>query len=219
MEITCHRCGAVVLEAAPFCSNCGAPQIFVKSPTEEEANAPSSGVSPSSSPTASYDNQQLNWRKALPATFKAGVAMGLATFIVATLFPIWIVGGGWLAVGLYRRRTFARQLAAAAGAKLGAVAGLLGFAFFAVVNSITVAIKIFMLHQGPQLRSVLMATLEQAASRNPDPRVQPMMQWIRTPEGLAFLIITGMVLLFVAFLVLGSLGGLVGASLNRKRTS
>ena len=122
-------------------------------------------------------------------------------------------------MGLYRRRTFARQLAAAAGAKLGAVAGLLGFAFFAVVNSITVAIKIFMLHQGPQLRSVLMATLEQAASRNPDPRVQPMMQWIRTPEGLAFLIITGMVLLFAAFLVLGSLGGLVGASLNRKRTS
>ncbi|HEX7962273.1 MAG TPA: hypothetical protein VF493_20335 [Terriglobales bacterium] len=145
--------------------------------------------------------------------------MGLATFILASLFPVWIVGGGWLAVGLYRRRTFARELGAAAGAKLGAVAGLLGFAIFATVNSITVAIKIFVLHQGPQLRSLMMAALDQAASRNPDPRVQPMMEWVRTPEGMAFLIITGMVLLFVAFLVLGSLGGLVGASLNRKRSS
>ena len=191
----------------------------MKAPNVEEANAASSGSSSLASRiTSTYDSQQLNWRKALPATFKAGVAMGLATFILATLFPVWIVGGGWLAVGLYRRRTFVRELAVAAGAKLGAVAGLLGFAFFAIVNSITVAIKIFVLHQGPQLRSVLMATLEQAASRNNDPRVQPMMQWIRTPEGLAFLIITGMVLLFVAFLVLGSLGGLVGASFNRKRS-
>lgn len=191
----------------------------MKTPNMEEATASSSPSSSSASQAAStYDRQQLNWRKALPATFKAGVAMGLATFILATLFPVWIVGGGWLAVGLYRRGIFARELAAAAGAKLGAVAGLLGFAFFAIVNSITVAVKIFVLHQGPQLRSLLMATLEQAASRNPDPRVQPMMQWIRTPEGMAFLIITGMVLLFVAFLVLGSLGGLVGASLNRKRS-
>ena len=144
--------------------------------------------------------------------------MGLATFIVAALFPVWMVGGGWLAVSLYRRRSFVNEVAAAAGAKLGALAGLLGFAFFASATSITVAIKIFLLHQGAQLRALLLAAVEQAAVRNPDPRVQPMMEWVRTPEGLAFLIITGLVLLFIAFLVLGSLGGLVGASLNRRRS-
>jgi hypothetical protein len=45
-----------------------------------------------------------------------------------------------------------------------------------------------------------------------------MMEWVRTPEGLAFVIITCLVMLFIAFLVLGTLGGLVGASLNRRRS-
>ena len=221
MEITCHRCGAVVPEGTAFCSNCGAPQIFVKTAAEEDTHGAASAGVQSAGPQAGaiYDPQQLNWRKALPATSKAGVAMGLATFILATLFPVWIVGGGWLAVSLYRRRSFVSEVANAAGAKLGALAGLLGFAFFAIATSITVATKIFVLHQGAQLRALLVAAVDQAASRNPDPRVQPMLEWVRTPEGLAFLIITGLVLLFIAFLILGSLGGLVGASLNRRRGS
>ena len=211
----------MVPESTPFCSNCGAPQIFVKTQAEGEANSTAAtGQQTAGADTSStYDPQHLNWRKALPATSKAGVAMGLATFILATLFPIWIVGGGWLAVSLYRRRTFTREIAAVVGAKLGALAGLLGFAFFGIATSITVATKIFVLHQGAQLRALMLGAVEQAANRNPDPRVQPMVEWVRTPEGLAFLIITGLVLLFVAFLVLGSLGGLVGASLNRKRSS
>ena len=211
----------MVLEGTPFCSNCGAPQIFVKTPAESDTSGAVSVNLQNAAREASsgYDPQQLNWRRALPATSKAGLAMGLATFILATLFPVWIVGGGWLAVSLYRRRAFASEVAAVAGAKLGALAGLLGFAFFSIANSIAVATKIFVLHQGAQLRSQLLAAVEQAASRNPDPRVQPMVEWIRTPEGLAFLIITGMVLLFFAFLVLGSLGGLVGASLNRRRAT
>jgi hypothetical protein len=190
----------------------------VKTPDTEEANAAPFGSSSSPNQTAPTYGQ-LNWKKALPATFKAGLTMGVATFILTSLFPVWMVGGGWLAVGLYRRRIFARELAAAAGAKLGAVAGLLGFAIFAIAYSIALAIKIFVLHQGPELRSLLMAALDQAASRNSDPQVHRMMEWFRTPEGLAFMIITGLMLMFVAFLILGSLGGLVGASLNRKRSS
>jgi hypothetical protein len=207
-----------VPEAAPFCSNCGAPQIFVKTPSLEEPNAGLPAASSANQTEQVYDSQQLNWKKAFPASLKAGAGMGLATLLLAALFPVWMVAGGWLAVVLYRRRSFGRELAAAAGAKLGAVAGLLGFAFFALVSSSTIAIKVFVLHQGAELRNMLMAALEQAASRNPDPRVQPMMEWVRTPEGLAFVIISCMVLLFVAFLVLGTLGGLVGASLNRKRS-
>ena len=145
--------------------------------------------------------------------------MGLATFILAALFPIWMVGGGWLAVALYRRRVFGREIIASAGAKLGAVAGLLGFAFFAIISSITIAIETFVLHQGSQFRDMMRSAAVQAANRNQDPRVQPMIQWIQTPEGLAFLIISSLILLFFAFLLLGSLGGLAGASLSRKRSS
>jgi hypothetical protein len=185
----------------------------------DAADAASPGGSSLPNEIASaYDPQQLNWKKAFPASLKAGAGMALATLLLAALFPVWMVGGGWLAIVLYRRRIFGRALAAAAGAKLGALAGLLGFAFFALVSSFTVAIKVFVLHQGPELRNMLIAALEQAASRNPDPRVQPMMEWVRTPEGLAFVIITCLVMLFIAFLVLGTLGGLVGASLNRRRS-
>ena len=213
----------MVPEGTPFCSNCGAPQIFVKMQSEGDTTSAASVnlQTAGEEESSTYNPQQLNWKKVLPAISMAGLAMGLATFIPAVLFPIlfpiWLVGGGWLAVSLYRRRTFASEVTAAAGAKLGALAGLLGFAFFAIATSISVAINIFVLHQGAQLRGQLLAAAEQAASRNPDPRVQPMVEWIRTPEGLAFLIITGLVLLFVAFIVLGSLGGLVGASLNRRR--
>lgn len=128
-----------------------------------------------------------------------------------------MVLGGWLAVTLYLRRTFAREVSYSTGAKLGAVAGLLGFAFFSVIIAGMLAVENFTLHQGPRFRELLRSMAEQAAARNPDPEVGRMMQWIQTPEGLALLVITTMVIFFFAYLVLSSLGGVLGVSLRRKR--
>ena len=145
--------------------------------------------------------------------------MAVATFILASLFPVWMVAGGWLAVALYRRKAFGKETTLMEGAKLGAVAGLMGFGFFALVTSAAIALQAFVLHRGNQFRDLVRSTIERAASRNPDPQVQQMIQWMQTPEGLAFLAISSLVLLFFAFLLLGSLGGLVGASLGRRRNS
>ena len=50
--------------------------------------------------------------------------------VISTLFPLWMLGSGWLAVVLYRRRSSLEQLSSTLGGKIGALAGLLGFVFF-----------------------------------------------------------------------------------------
>jgi len=52
--------------------------------------------------------------------------------------------------------------------------------------------------------------IEQAASRNADPRAQQAIQQMMTPAGLALLITVLLVLFLAAFLALSSLGGAVG---------
>ncbi len=145
--------------------------------------------------------------------------MGIMTTVVPSLFPIWMLVGGWLAVRLYLRRSFAGAISYSDGAKLGAVTGLLGFAFFSVIVSALIAFETFVLHKGAQFRELMRSTVEQAAARNPDPNVERMMQWLQTPQGLALLVIFTMLVFLVAYLLLSTLGGVMGASLSRKRRS
>src|SRR6185437_14124338 len=78
---------------------------------------------------ASVAGIRVNWRHALPSASAAGFAMAVATMlpIFSNFFPLWMLGGGWLAVNLYSRRTSSFLLPANIAAKVGALAGLLGF--------------------------------------------------------------------------------------------
>jgi ABC-type antimicrobial peptide transport system permease subunit len=133
------------------------------------------------------------------------------------LFPIWMLGGGWLAVTLYRRRSSLLLLSASIGAKIGALAGILGFLFFAIFTSAYLAVATVVLHQGEQIRAMLRGVLQQAAASNQDPRAQAIAQWVQTPEGLALIVTLSMILFLVAFLLLSCAGGIFAASLSRRR--
>ena len=135
--------------------------------------------------------------------------------IVSVLFPLWMLAGGWLAVSLYRRRSPLIALSSTIGGKIGALAGLLGFLFFAIFTSSYLAIETFVMHQGEQIRAVLRAALDQAAANNP--QTQAISQWMQTPEGLAVLVVFGMFLFLIAFLLLSTAGGIFAASLGRRR--
>jgi hypothetical protein len=205
---------------AAFCGQCGAPQVRVPE------TVISTAVSENQSPVPLDDrlpraptNAAVNWRHALPSASSAGLAMAVASLLpyFNTLFPVWMLGGGWLAVVLYRRRLAMPLTSSTVGGKVGALAGLLGFLFFAVFTSSYLAIATLIMHQGEQIRAVLRSVIDQAAANNHDARTQALAQWVQTPQGLTVVVTFSMFLFFVAFLLLSTAGGVFAASLGRRR--
>lgn len=128
-----------------------------------------------------------------------------------------MIGGGFLAVVLYRRRVPLIQMSSTIGGKIGALAGLLGFLFFAFFISTYLALATVVLHQGEQIRATLRGVLEQAVATNHDPRTEQVIQWMQTPDGLVLIMAFSMFLFLVAFLLLSTSGGIFGAAMARRK--
>lgn len=190
------------------------PEALAASPVRDAGE--SAAIEPQVSGASSA---VVNWRHALPSASSAGFAMAVASMIpvLNALFPIWMLGGGWLAVILYRRRSLMVPLSSTVGGKVGALAGLLGFLFVAFFTSAYLTIATVVLHQGEQIRAQLRGVLEQAASANHDLRAQALAQWTQSPEGLALIVAFSLFLFLVAFLLLSTAGGVFGATLARRR--
>ena len=161
----------------------------------------------------------VHWRHALRSASAAGLAMAVACLLpaISLLFPLWMLAGGWFAVVLYRRRSSFPLLSAAVGSKIGALAGLLGFAFFALFTAAYLAIATVIFHQGEQIRATLRYALDQAAARNPDPAAQAIVQWVQTPEGLALAVVFSLFLFLLAFLLFSIAGGIFAATVGRRK--
>ena len=201
-----------------FCSNCGAPQVRVPDSVTQSSGTelPSSG---SGEDGVARTVLRLNWRHALPSASTAALAMAIASMLpkLNAFFPLWMIGGGLLAVVLYGRRSMLPQVSSVLGGKVGALAGLLGFLFFAVFISAYMTIATVVLHQGEQIRAQLRGVLEQAAANNHDASTQQVLQWVQTPEGLAAIMVLSMFLFLIAFLLLSTAGGIFGAALARRK--
>ena len=99
------------------------------------------------------------------------------------------------------------------GARLGAVSGVLGFGIFAVFT----AIEVLVFHSGGQLRAALLEAVQQSASRTSDPQAQQILDYLKSPPGLALVMSLGLAVMFVVFLIFSSLGGALGAVLLRRK--
>jgi hypothetical protein len=126
---------------------------------------------------------------------------------------LWMLAGGALGVALYVRRRPGTELTPAMGARMGAVAGLIGFGAFAVL----LAFQLLLFGRGGHLRSQMQQMVQQSAGRNNDPRVQEMLQRLMSPEGLALVITIGLLIFLVAFVAFAAIGGALGASLFGRR--
>jgi hypothetical protein len=99
------------------------------------------------------------------------------------------------------------------GAQIGALCGLLFFGIASIFE--TIAIAVF--HTGGQLRQKMLEALQQAATRSSDPQVQAAFDRLKTPEGLAVMLVLGLIVLFIISIVASSLAGaLTGAVLGRR---
>jgi hypothetical protein len=224
MDHSCYRCGQSVIDGKPFCLQCGAPQIRVAMP--EIAIPPAGSVSPSDLPIFSSSGPAVPG--ALNATTLTGgidwpTAMrscAIASLIAALIMTLGLMvpllaalGAGFLGVNLYHRRNPAWSVTPRSGAKVGAVTGAFFFAVSAVFESLAMAL----FHTGEQVRQKMLEALQQAASRSNDPQVQVAFDRLKTPEGLALMLVLGLVVLFAVSIAAGGLAGaLTGGFIGRK---
>lgn len=207
-------------EGRPFCPYCSAPQIRVVISDAVPAAMPIGEVTvPPRIPTELPASQTVpvlavptHWSQAVkPCALAALVAsllmsLGLNPFVA-------MLAVGFLAVVFYRQGHPGALLGAGAGARLGAISGLLWFA----ISSIFEALVVLVLHKGPEIRQYLLTAVNQAASRTNDPQALAMFDRFKTPDGIEVLMIIGLIAAFFASIVLGAIGGALGGSVLGSR--
>jgi len=179
----------------------------------------------------------LDWSQGTRASALAGLLLAVAIFFVPAvvagiglllhlgqgaigllvLLASWccMLAAGALAVRFYRRRRPQATLTPGMGMRLGGISGLLGFFFYSVPQ----ALRLVFFHLGSSVREAMQKAIEQSAAQSPDPRAQEMMRNLMSPGALAAFITILVVLFFLVFLVLASLGGAIGVSVGRNKPS
>ena len=211
MEHPCYRCGATVEEGNAFCPQCAAPQIRVAlEEAPESSGAPSRSLAPLDLSGASA----IDWPNAFPACAWAGLIAGLLIMVpLGASFWLGMLASGFLAVIFYRRRQPILELSPRMGARLGAASGVVGFCTFALLTAIETLLR----NSGGELRAALLEAVRQSGAHNADPKAQPILDFLRTPQGLTVVLVMGFVVMFLAFLVFSALGGAIGAAMLRKK--
>jgi hypothetical protein len=220
MDHPCHKCGHSIEDGKAFCSQCGAPQIRVAVPEtlveaapqgDGKARALEGDVGPGSSviPVGTLPGSET--RALRPCALAAAVAVGLTALGLNPF--VAALGAGFLGIAFYRRRGPGTLIRSGSGAKLGAVSGILFFAMSTVLELLAVAL----LHKGAEIRSQMLDKVQQAAARYPGPEVQPFLDFVKSPDGFAIMMVASVIFGLLAFVVLGSCGGVLGAALLGRR--
>jgi hypothetical protein len=175
--------------------------------TPGEMQPPAQPVSLSPRPLLSPS--EIDWSAGGAAVLLAGILSGIGFFLPLGL--IWVVVGGGLAVWLYnRRRPPYTQITSGTGAKLGAVTGVVGYLLFAIVAVLGLTFA------SERIWSELTIAMKERVGPNPDASVQQMFETMKTAEGKAILAVFVMAFIFAIFLLLGTLGGTIGAAVVRR---
>jgi hypothetical protein len=220
MEQPCYKCGQTVEEGVPFCPHCAAPQIRVVIAEAAPPPLAFAAAASTSEDSAVLPASQTLPVLALPVQWSQSVGpCALAALVASILMALGLhpfvamLSVGFLAVVFYRQRRPEIRIKARTGAALGALGGLLWFA----MSSIMEVLIVIFLHKGPELRTALVARIQEAASQTTDPQVLAMFERFKTPGGLEFLMLTALILAFFASLVLGGLGGALGSAILGRR--
>jgi hypothetical protein len=157
---------------------------------------------------------KIQWGQAVPVTIQAGLLAAVLLMFPLGIFGLLLAGG--IAVALYRRRTSGFPVTAGMGGRLGAATGAATFVMFTILGAVQVAF----FHTGGQLRDLMLDAVRQAAERNSDPQAQQVVEYLKTPAGMAVSMVFGLAAMFFFCLILSAVGGAVGAAwFGRKRTS
>src|SRR5258707_3496829 len=217
MKNFCEKCGKTEEWGFPFSPHCPPPKfgVVIAEPPPQ----------PLSFATASQESVVLPASQtvpvlALPMEWSASIKpCGLAAMVASLLMYLGLnpfvamACAGFLAVLFYRQRRPGIAIKAAAGAGLGALSGLLLFA----LSSVLEALIVIFLHKGPEFRDAVVAKIQELSSQTSDPQVLALFDRIKTPDGFEFLMIVSLIAAFFAAIVLGGIGGTLGALILGRR--
>ncbi len=219
MDHPCYKCAQLVEDGVPFCAHCGAPQIRVALPDPPPATVPSAAEAATQgnpvlpgSPNAPLAYLPTRWVGTLQPCALAAlisvllIALGLNPFVA-------MLGAGILAVIFSRRRSPEMVIKAGTGARLGAISGLFCFGMSAALEAIVVAV----FHKGPEVRNAMLQVIQQAAAKSNDPQVTAALDYFKSPQGLAVMLLFALVSAFFASIILGSIGGALGGAFLGRR--
>lgn len=153
------------------------------------------------------------WQHALPACAIAALAAALLMCLGLMVPILAMLGAGFLAVLLYRRRAAGSVLRAWTGAQIGAASGLFCFGMAAIIEAVAVAL----FHSGGQIRSKMLEAIQQAASRTSDPQAQQVFDYFKSPPGMAVMMIFVIFFALISFVLLGGIGGSLGGVFFSRR--
>lgn len=197
-----------------FCQNCGAPQIRVVIPGSSAGSQPPTPTPWNSPQQVTYPglayaskSDPIAWSDAWRAALVCGLLEALFS-----LFGLGVVAGGALCVALYRRRRAHAPVTVGMGARLGALSGGFAWLFLAVITSVVLAFR-----TGDQIRQLIYDSMQQAAARNPTPQAQELLQYVKSEEGFAVILALVLIMTLVFFVILSSVGGMLGSTLFNKR--
>jgi hypothetical protein len=219
MEHSCYKCDYVIEDGRPFCPHCRAPQIRVL--IAEAVSAPALhsdiGATPSdaglpASQTVPVLAVPMQWSQALKPCTLAAVVTSLLMLVGLNPF-VGMLMVGFLAVVFYRLGNPEASIRPGAGARLGALSGLICFALASIVE----AVAVLGLHKGAEIRQALLTTINQAASRTSDPQALAMFERFKSPQGLEALMIFGILFGLVAGVLLAAVTGALGGAVLRPR--
>ena len=234
MEHPCYRCQALIEEGIAFCPHCGAPQIRVAPPEENlPATPPAPPVEPGEFPSPTQPSpawssggmpyvppaNAIQWNLAWQGALLAGAGAAILTAIpfVSIGCCLWMLGAGALSVALYQRRMPGTMVTPGMGMKLGALAG--AFAF--MINAVVTTLSFVFFRSSSDLRRAMQEQMEKQIASNPDPKAQELghriVDLMTTPQGVATLIVVGLMVMAVMFVLFCSAGGALGASMFGRR--
>lgn len=99
---------------------------------------------------------------------------------------------------------------------MGARLGMLGGLLFSVGVGALEMVATFALHKEAELRDAMIEKLQEAAAAN-GAQMQPVIDYIKTPDGFLAMLAAALACFLVASVVLGGIGGFIGSSIFRRR--
>jgi hypothetical protein len=215
MEEPCYKCGQMLQEGRVFCPHCRAPQIRVTVADPVEAMPADSPVQPgqlTASETVPIIAVPMRWDQALQPCAIAALIGALGMVLKLIALPIALIGAGFLAVALYRRRNPEVALHARAGARVGAICGFFCFGITVILG----ALRVTILHEGAEvwtevgkIRAALLQNLQQQAGRSAQ-QLLANLDFVKSPTGLVVMLVGLAIFTLILFILLGMLGGALG---------
>lgn len=124
-----------------------------------------------------------------------------------------MLAAGFLSVYFYHRRNPLIGLTFGLGARLGAISGALGFGILGIVSTVAT----FVSHSVGEIRALMLNAVQEYVSRNADPQMQQVLEFYNSKQGFILMLILGSIMMFILFLALSSMGGIIGAAVLRRK--